>query len=59
MPQQIHLSLDDPAAIEYEVQQRLGVSVHALLRTLLRMFLAGDILVTREDIRRHNGKRAS
>ena len=55
---QIHISLEDPAETEYQVQQKLGVTLHVLLRTLLRMFLAGEVIVSREDIRRHNGKKA-
>ncbi len=58
MAKQIHISLEDPSEAEYQVQQKLGVTLHVLLRTLLRMFLAGEVIVSREDIRRHNGKKA-
>ena len=58
MAKQIHISLEDPSEAEYQVQQKLGVTLHVLLRTLLRMFLAGEVIVTRDDIRRHQGGKA-
>ena len=55
---QIHISLEDPAEAEYQVQQRLGVTLHVLLRTLLRMYMAGEVIVSRDDVRRHQGRKA-
>jgi hypothetical protein len=55
LPDQIHISLEDRWGIEARVRAGLGCSLHDLLRTLLRMQQAGEIVVTAEDVRRHQG----
>lgn len=55
MPEQIHISLENRWDIEARVRFDIGCSLHDLLRTLLRMQQAGEIVVTAEDVRRHQG----
>ena len=55
MADQVHISLEDRWAIEADVRAKVGCSLHDLLRTLLRMQQAGEIVVTAEDVRRHQG----
>lgn len=54
----LHISIDNRYETEARVRRVIGCSLGDLVRTLVRMWLAGEIVVTKEDVTRHQGGRA-